>query len=503
MRAMNLATLLSEAAMRHPDKSALIAGSTGDRIDYRAWDGEADRVAYALSARGVVAGDRVAIGMQNVAHFAYAYFGILRAGAIVVPLNVMLTEPEIARVLGDCKPKVVLAAEPFAGTVRAAVSSDDAVEVISTDEWELLGAPGEKIADVEVSSDDIAVLSYTSGTTGEPKGAMLSHGNLLANLDQQMAIPDEQITEDDILFLALPLFHIFGLNVSLGLMAMNGATGVLVDRFEPVMALELIQRYKVTVLFGAPPMYAAWSATPGGDQYDLSSVRLAISGAAPLPIDVLRDFRAIFGVEINEGYGLTETAPTLTSNRMAARPRPGSVGKPLPDVELRVVDETGADVELGDPGEVVVRGPNVFKGYWGREEATEQVFRDGWFRTGDIAVQDEEGFLYLVDRKRDLIIVSGFNVFPSEVEAALLENPDVAEAAVVGKPHPYTGESVTANVVLQNGARVTASELINDVQSRLARFKCPTTVNVVDDLPHLPSGKVLRRALRGPAPAAD
>jgi long-chain acyl-CoA synthetase len=243
-------------------------------------------------------------------------------------------------------------------------------------------------------------------------------------------------------------------------------------------------------------MYTAWCATPGADQYDLSSVRLAISGAAPLPADVLREFRDIFNVEIYEGYGLTETAPTLTSNRMTEKPRPGSIGKPLPGIELRIVDEVGNDVELGDPGEIVVRGPNVFKGYWNREDATQQVFRDGWFRTGDIAVEDEDGYLYLVDRKRDLIIVSGFNVFPSEVEAALLQNPLIAEAAVIGQPHPYTGETVKAFVVLEPSKDTTEEAVIDDVQRHLARFKCPTSVEIVDSLPHLLTGKVLRRALR-------
>jgi long-chain acyl-CoA synthetase len=304
------------------------------------------------------------------------------------------------------------------------------------------------------------------------------------------------VSSDDVLLLALPLFHIFGLNVTLGLLALNGATGLLIERFEPIPALRMIVEHKVSVIFGAPTMYGAWVSVPGADQYNLSSVRLAISGAAPLPADVLRDFRDLFGVHIYEGYGLTETAPTLWTNRMADKPRPGSVGKPLPEVEFRLVGEDGSEVELGDPGEIVVRGPNVFHGYWNRPEETEQAFVDGWFKTGDIGVLDEEGYLYLVDRKRDLIIVSGFNVFPSEVERALLENPSVIEAAVVGVPHAYTGESVKAYVVLDPDDRPSESELMADVQTRLARFKCPGSIEVVDELPHLLTGKVLRRALR-------
>jgi long-chain acyl-CoA synthetase len=490
---MSLATVLAETASRVGTKTALITPD-GSKVTYRDLDAEADRVAAGLRDLGVMKGERVALAMHNVPEFAFAYLGILRAGAVVVPLNVMLTVTEMERILADSGAKVALASEPFAETARAAASSG--VTVISTGQWDQLGELGRSIEPVAVDDDDLAVLAYTSGTTGDPKGAMLTHGNLRSNLDQQMSIPDMHVTEDDVLFLVLPLFHIFGLNVTLGLLVLNGATGVLVERYEPVRTLDQIQQHKVTILFGAPPMYSAWCATPGADQYDLSSVRLAISGAAPLPADVLREFRDIFGVEIYEGYGLTETAPTLTSNRMAERAKPGSIGKPLPGIQLRLVDEEGHDVELGDPGEIVVRGPNVFKGYWKRDDATAAAFRDGWFRTGDVAVEDEGGYLYLVDRKRDLIIVSGFNVFPSEVEAALIKDPAILEAAVIGAPHAYTGETVKAFVVLEPGADATEAQLLERVEERLARFKCPTSIEIVDDLPHLLTGKVLRRALR-------
>jgi long-chain acyl-CoA synthetase len=492
---MNLADLLSESARSHPDKTALIVASSGQMISYADLDAEANRVAAGLARLGVSPGDRVAIGMHNVPHFAYAYFGILRAGAVVVPLNIMLTPPELARVVQDSGAKAVLAAPPFAQGAKAA-ASDAGIEFISTEEWDRLGELGASVDTAAREDGDVAVLAYTSGTTGEPKGAMLTHGNLLANLRQQMAVPDSHVTDEDVLFLALPLFHIFGLNVTMGLLAMNAATGLLIERFEPIAALRAIQEHKVTVLFGAPTMYSAWVNTPGAEQYDLSSVRLAISGAAPLGESVLKDFYDMFGVRIYEGYGLTETAPTLWSNRMTDAPRPGSIGKPLPEVEFRLVDEEGNEVELGDPGEILVRGPNVFKGYWQRDEETENAFVDGWFRTGDIGVLDEEGYMYLVDRKRDLIIVSGFNVFPSEVESALLQSPKITEAAVIGVPHPYTGEAVKAYVVLAEGATATEAEIIEDVAVRLARFKCPQSVEIADDLPHLLTGKVLRRALR-------
>ena len=493
---MNLAQLVRDSAGRLPEKTAFVAGRKGNdrRLTYAELDRAVDHVAIGLRAKGVEAGDRVAIGMHNVLEFPIAYFGILRAGAVVVPLNVMSTPVEVERILTDSGAKVVLGTPPFVDVVRSASVPD--VVVISTEKWDELDAKGESF-DSEATETDLAVLAYTSGTTGEPKGAMLTHGNLLANLRQQMSIPEAHVEEKDVVFLALPLFHIFGLNVCLGLVVMNGAAGVLVERFEPVPTLRLITDYRISILFGAPTMYSAWISVPGADQYDLSSVRLAVSGAAPLAPDVLRDFRDLFGVPIYEGYGLTETAPTLTSNRMTSAPRAGSVGKPLPDVEYRLVDDEGNEVELGDPGEIVVRGPNVFQGYWQRPDDTERAFiNGGWFRTGDVAVADEEGYLYLVDRKRDLIIVSGFNVFPSEVEAALIELPKIAEAAVLGIPHPYTGEAVKAYVVLEPGTTATEQELIEQARDRVARFKAPSSIEIVEELPHLPTGKVLKRALR-------
>jgi long-chain acyl-CoA synthetase len=493
---MNLAGLLRRTASEVPDKPAVVPASGGPSLTYAELDAVADDIARGLVGRGVRPGDRVAIGMPNVPRFAPAYFGCLRAGAVVVPVNVMLTAAETARILQDSEARIALCASPFAEVVEQAVNDAGDIEVVTADAWPKRAERSGEPPDVEVSEDDLGVLAYTSGTTSEPKGVMLTHGNLAANLDQQMSIPDAHVTHEDVVFLALPLFHIFGLNVTLGLAVMNGATGILVERFEPVAALRTIQSHRVTVLFGAPTMYSAWVNTPGADQYDLSSVRLAVSGAAPLSEDTLYSFEQIFGVKIYEGYGLTETAPTLTSNRMADEPRPRSIGKPLPGVELRLVDDDGRDVELGDPGEIVVSGPNVFAGYWRRDEETKRSFVDGWFKTGDVAVQDEDGYLYIVDRKRDLVLVSGFNVFPSEVEDALLHSPKVKEAAVVGVPHPYTGEAVKAYVVLADGVIASESELIAEVESRLARFKSPQSIEIVDSLPHVLTGKVLRRALR-------
>lgn len=495
---MNLSDLLRATAQRLPDKEALVptGPDSGGSLSWSEIDREADAVAAGLERFGVKAGDRVAIAMPNLPHFIFSLYGIVRTGAAAVPLNVMLTEAEARTILEDAEPRVILAAGSFGESVATAARGVPSVErVVSVDDWSEFEKPDGVVESIG-GDDEIAVLAYTSGTTGLPKGVVLSHANLLANLDQQMAIPEDTVHEDDVILHSLPFFHIFGLNVPLGLMVKNGASGVLLDRFDPVPTLRTIEEHKVTVLCGAPPMYVAWTMTPGVDQYDLSTVRLAISGAAPLDEQTIRDFHDIFGLDIDEGYGLTETAPTLTSNRMAPTPRAGSVGKALPGVELRIIDEGGNDVELGDPGEIIVKGPNVFKGYWRNVEATEQVFEDGWFRTGDIAVMDDDGFIYLVDRKRDLVIVSGFNVFPSEVEQALLQNPKVKEAVVIGVPHQYRGETIKAHVVLAPGEESTEAELIEDVVARIARFKAPETIEIVDELPHLLSGKVLRRALR-------
>lgn len=496
MGEMDLASLLRDTAAKSPGAPAFVRSNDGTVVSFAEFDEAVDRVAAGLQALGVAHGDRVAIVMPNIAEFPISYIGVLRAGGVVVPVNVTFTQHEMVPIFEDAGVKVVLGAPPFVHTAEAAARAVSSVKkVISSSDWSAMTAHSDA-APVELNADDLAVLAYTSGTTGKPKGAMLTHGNLRANLDQQMQVEGSSVHESDVLLLALPFFHIFGLNVSLGLMVMNGATGVLVDRFDPIAALEVIQKHKVSVLFGAPTMYTAWLDTPGAEQYDLSSVRLAISGAAALPATAISEFKSIFGVTIYEGYGMTETAPTLTSNRVAGEPRPGSIGQPLPGVELRLVDDEGNDVEFGDPGEILVRGPNVFRGYWNNESATEAAFLDGWFRTGDVAVKDEEGYLYLVDRKRDLVIVSGFNVYPSEVEQALMHNPKIEEAAVIGEPHPYTGETVKAFVVLADGESATERELLDDVQSRLARFKCPTRLEIVDNLPRLLTGKVLRRALR-------
>lgn len=504
----DLAARLRETAARVPGRPAVRWQAR--EITYAELDRRVDAAASALARLGVERDERVAVLLGNTPAFLEAFLGTLRAGGTIVPLNPFLTAVEVREVLEDCAPRVLVAAEAAWSTVESLVPD---LGLIGVDHVVTAGSSGPLTGadhvwrDLLDSSDgagdepdrrpdDIAALVYTSGTTGRPKGAMLTRANLAANQDQVLATR-LGVTEEDVILGVLPMFHIYAMNVALGTAVRVGATIVLVERFDPLRTLEDVAEHRVTVLLGAPPMYLAWLNTPGASELDLSSVRIAVSGAAPLPAGVLERFREDFGITIWEGYGLTEAAPAVTSNAMAGEVRPGAVGLPLPDVELRLVDDAGHDVRPGDPGEVWVRGPNVFAGYWRDEEATREALTDdGWLRTGDVGVRDEDGFLRLVDRKRDLVIVSGFNVYPREVERALMDHPEVDAAAVVGEPHPYTGEAVKAFVVPRTGVDLSEDEVVAWARGRLARYKCPEVVRIVDQLPYTATGKVRRTVLR-------
>lgn len=489
--APDLAARLTETARRSPERPALLWQGTS--VTYAELDDRVTAGAGALQHLGVAPGDRVALMLANTPHFVEAFLAVLRAGATVVPLNTGLTAREVAHIVADSGARVLVAA---AGTSGASGEVDVEHLVTTGDGWrDLLGA-AHPYAEVDRAPDDVAALVYTSGTTGPPKGAMLTRRNLDANQRQALATP-LAVEEGDVVLAVLPLFHIYAMNVGLGCSVRVGATLLLHERFDPVRTLEDVERHGVTVVLGAPPMYVAWLNTPGVAGYDLSRVRVAVSGAAALPANVLTRFRDELGLTIWEGYGLTEAAPAVTSNAVGGSAKPGYVGRPLPEVELRLVDEEGRDVERGDPGEVWVRGANVFAGYWGDEEATARVLTpDGWLRTGDVGVRDDDGDLRLVDRKRDLVIVSGFNVYPREVEEVLEEHPGVVQAAVVGIPHPYTGEAVKAYVVPASGSDLTEDDVVAWTRRHLARFKCPEVVDLVRELPSTATGKVLRRALR-------
>ena len=357
-----------------------------------------------------------------------------------------------------------------------------------------LASPPQPI--VDRAEDDVAVLIFTSGTAGAPKAAMLTHGNLLANLRQCQEHPGRAQAPEDVAFGVLPFFHIFGLNVVLGLSLMAGAATLAIERFDPQSALEAIRNNGVTIISGAPTMWSAWAALPGAPADVFAGVRLATSGAARLDADVRAALRTRFGLDVTEGYGLTEASPVVSSGHGLDAPD-GSIGIPLPGLSVRIVDPDGQDSLVGDAGEIWVQGPNVFPGYWEDPVATSAALtEDGWLRTGDVAVVDDDGFLFLVDRAKDLIIVSGFNVYPAEVEEVIASHPAVADAAVVGVPHPHSGEAVKAYVVLEAGQHLDEDDVVAHCEAHLARYKCPQKVMFVDELPHSATGKVLRKLLR-------
>jgi long-chain acyl-CoA synthetase len=500
----SLGQLLPDAADAHGDKAVLLFGDR--KISYTELNERARRAAATFDALGLRKGDRVAVMLGNVPEFVEVLHGAWRVGLVIAPLNVMLTPDEAGYELADSDARTAVVDPAFLPTVLAVrdripdlhtvLVTGPAPAAPGTRSYEDALASAGGHPPVDVGEDDLALISYTAGTTASPKGAVLTHGNLLANLDQMDSVPALEQAETDVVLLVLPLFHIYALNVVLGITIRRGATALLVERFDPVETLEAIRRHRVTVLFGAPPMFKAWLAAAEGRDVDLSSVRIAVSGAAPLPGPVLEAFRDRLGVTIWEGYGLTETAPAVTTNALGDVAKPDSIGLVLPGVEVRLVDEHGEDVEDGDPGEILVRGPNVFRGYWNRPEESNGSFTKGWFRTGDVAYRDEDGYLFIVDRKKDLIIVSGFNVFPKEVEDVIAAHPKVAECAVVGVPDERTGEAVKALIVLRPGETSTEEEILEHCRGSLARFKWPRQIEFVPSLPMHVTGKVLRRALR-------
>ncbi|MGY0234917.1 AMP-binding protein [Longispora urticae] len=475
----NLADLIRRAAARDPERTALVAGAR--TVTWGELDSLVDATARGLLVRAVAPGDRVAVMLPNTVEFVAALYGIWRAGLIAVPINPAYTDRERDHVLDDSGASLVIG--------PGGVDFDD----IPTD-----GGP------VSDAGGGLAALLYTSGTAGAPKGAMLTHRALIANHDQLAQVSPPIVRSDDVVLLAVPLFHAYGLNSGLGAVAYHGATGVLVERFDPVDTLDQVRRHAVTTILGVPPMYVAWSLLPDL-ALSLENLRISVSGAAPLDVDTARRFQAASGHPIFEGYGLTETAPVLTSTLVGGTPKPGSVGRPVPGVEILLTDLDGDEAEPGDPGEIMARGDNLFEGYW--PDRREGPDAEGWWRTGDVAYADPDGDLFLVDRLGELILVSGFNVYPHEVELVLCGHPDVVEAAVVGVPHPYTGQTVKAYVVVRGPVGV--EELIAHCERGLARFKCPTAIEFVSELPHSVTGKVRKRELgneewrRGVAPVVE
>ncbi|MEA3077931.1 MAG: long-chain acyl-CoA synthetase [Actinomycetota bacterium] len=498
---MNLATIVDG----HPDE-ALAFVSRGRRTTYGELRASVADLRTGLVELGVQPGDRVAIVSANNWFFVVSYLAVLGAGAVVVPLNPASPAAELRNELSAVEAKVAIVGpsgrDAMAGIGQGATSVEhvivpDGVELAAATPLDKLLGHKKTTALVDRGPDDLAVLIFTAGTSGSPKAAKLTHGNLLSNIEQMQRHPGRALNADDVSLGVLPMFHIFGLNVLLGLSLYAGASVVLVERFDPASALDTIRDHGVTLIAGAPPMFSTWADMPSADPKAMKTVRLAVSGAAPLPAEVALAFEGRYGVPVFQGYGLTEAAPTVTSSVVGGAAKPGSIGLPLPGLEVRIVDEEGEDALQGDAGEIWVRGPNVFAGYWEDDATTANVLTgDGWLRTGDIATVDDDGYLYIVDRAKDLIIVSGFNVYPAEVEEALLEHPGIAEVAVVGMPHPHSGESVKAFVVQAEGHHLEEDQVIEFCAGRLARYKCPTKVTFLPELPHGTGGKLLRRQLQ-------
>jgi long-chain acyl-CoA synthetase len=496
---MNLAEMIEGHV---DDRVALV--SRGREITYGGLRDQVARLRGGLTELGVREGDRVAVVCGNNDLFVTSYLAVVGIGAIIVPLNPASPGPELQDELSVVTPCAAIvgpaAHHHWDGVDLAAVPSLQHVIMAERDPVDgtvafadlLTAAP---VPIVSVDPDHVAAMIFTSGTAGRSKAAMLSHGNLSANVDQGASAPD-RARAGDVVYGVLPLFHIFGLNVVLGVSLSVGATVVLVQRFDPLTAAESIVERGVTIVPGAPPMWVAFSHFDELPPTTFQTVRLAYSGASKLSPKVVERIRERFGLQIYEGYGLTEASPVVTSS-VGSGYRPGSVGKTLDGVEVRLVGDDGADVPVGDAGEVWVRGANVFQGYLDDPDATARVLVDGWLRTGDIGTVDADGFLYRLDRAKDLIIVSGFNVYPAEVEEVLATHPAVAEVGVLGVPHPHHGEAVKAYVVRAEGAEIDEEGLIEHCLDYLARYKCPSKVLFVDELPRNAAGKLIRRELEG------
>ena len=497
----NLAKNLTDTTRVHAGRVAVRVDNAA--LTYRALDEASARVAGLLRERGLEPGDRVGLMLPNVAEVPVVYYGVLRAGGVVVPMNPLLKAREVAYYLGDSGAGLVFAWHTFADQARGGADQVNAESIIVDEVTfpDLLAsvAPDDQVA--ERDDEDTAVILYTSGTTGHPKGAELTHGNLISNTEVSRA-DIVQAGPDDVIFGGLPLFHVFGQTVALNVSVASGACLTLLPRFDAQHALRIIAGHQVTVFEGVPTMYVALLHAPERADYDTSSMRMCISGGAALPVEVLRGFEEAFDVPVLEGYGLSETSPVASFNELDQVRKPGSIGTPIRDVQMRVVTADDDDVPEGEVGEIIIRGPNVMKGYWQRPEATAEALRDGWFHTGDLARVDEDGYFYIVDRKKDMIIRGGYNVYPREIEEVLYEHPAVAEAAVIGLPHPSLGEEVAAAVALKPGATITAEELRDYVKSQVAAYKYPRHVWIVDALPKGATGKIQKRDIVIPADLA-
>ena len=495
----NLATNLTTTAAEYPEKDALRINGQG--VTYAQLHAMAAKVAGSLRANGIEPGDRVAIILPNVPAFPVVYWGILLAGGVVVPMNPLLKAGEIDYFFTNSGAKIAFVWPDFVPEATKGAENSGTVIVECTATGPVDGGleGGEPVTEpTERADDDTAIILYTSGTTGRPKGAELTHSNIHLNATRSAHVI-QQMTSDDIVMGCLPLFHVFGLVVGLNAATIAGASLALIPRFDPAAAIEVIEKERVTIMQGVPTMYAAILNHPSSDGMDASSLRTCASGGSAMPLEVMRSFEDKFGCVILEGYGLSETSPVASFNMPDRERKPGTIGLAIPGCEMRCVDLDGTEVAHGEVGEIAIRGDNVMKGYWRNPEATAEAIPDGWFRTGDLATMDDEGYFTIVDRKKDMILRGGMNVYPREVEEVIYTHPDVLEVAVVGVPDDLYGEQVAAAVALREGSTATTDDIIEFTKERIAAYKYPRTLWVVDALPKGPTGKILRREVRPPS----
>jgi long-chain acyl-CoA synthetase len=499
----NLADALTKTAAEHPSAVAIKLDDV--ELPYAALEGMASHIAGLLVERGVEAGDRVGIMLPNVPYFPAIYYGILKAGGAVVPMNVLLKGREAEFYLSDSGAKQFFAWEGFADEAEiAAEAAGVPLTVVTPGEFEQIIAEAAPLTEnVARADDDTCVILYTSGTTGTPKGAELTHSNIGSNVD--CSVEMFGMNPDDVIFGGLPLFHSFGQTCSMNSAIASGATLTLLPRFDAAKAIEIIDRDKVTIFQAVPTMYVGLLHDPALAGVDASSLRYCASGGASLPLEVLTAVEEKLGAILLEGYGLSETSPVASFNQPVNPTKAGSIGTPVPGVEMKLVDDDGNDLPL-DPdvvGEIAIKGPNVMKGYWNRPDATAEVMRGEWFLSGDMGKRDDEGYYFIVDRKKELIIRGGYNVYPREIEEVLYEHPAVREAAVIGVPDETHGEEVAAAIGFKPGESATADEIREFVKERVAAYKYPRHIWFVDELPKTATGKILKREIEVPAEIAN
>ncbi|MCM3690401.1 o-succinylbenzoate--CoA ligase [Neobacillus niacini] len=495
---MNLNENLKNSAARFPSNIAytfLYQSTTYAELDH-----EVDCVAAGLSAAGIRKGDKVALLLGNCPEFVTAYYGILRAGGVVVPINPTFTSGEISYILSNSHTKAVITDASLESTISQLKEQLEHLKIVIYTEsikselsWEIVFQEANDIfVSPSIQEDDLAVILYTSGTTGKPKGAMLSHRNMVSNVASLSRLTE--LTEEDRIITVLPMFHVFSLSVCINMPIACGGTIVIVPKFSPAEVINTIRREKASLFAGVPTMFSFMLQVPGATAEDFSSIRACFSGGASIPVELLHRFEEKYNVRIIEGYGLSETAPVTAFNPLRGTRKPGSVGIDIPDVKNKVVDPDGIEVPRGEIGELIVKGPNVMMGYLGMPEATFSALKNGWFYTGDLARMDEEGYIYIVDRKKDMIIVGGYNVYPREVEEVLYQHPAIVETAVIGMKDKDFGEIVKA-VVVSNDESITKDDILHFCQDKLAKYKLPRQVEFMKELPKNSTGKILKRAL--------